>query len=326
MSDLKKWLMTDIEDFPEAEVSSSEKNQMNRRLLGKKRKAPWLAKLALAAGIFLASAATATIAFPSLASQIPVLQNIVSYFDGDELIFNHFSEMAQPIGLAKTSNGTTVAIEEAVYDGTSVTISFALKTEKDLGKFPNTSGLLEASGAGGSGSVTVMEKVDDTTYAGMITMAPDFFFGPPSTLNLSWKPEAFEDMETGTRVSGDWAFEFKLKAIDSEKVSIGKEVSFEGGSYTLDKLKLTKLSTVMTLSKDKIDENHYMTEWQLKDDLGNIYPMQFGTGSESRQQFTFEALDPAASSVTIIPTITYVENVEDEGIPVDASSVSIEIK
>lgn len=326
MSDLNKWLMTDIEEIPEADVSDFEKKRMKKRLLGQRKKTVRPKNLALAAGIAIAVATTTFTAFPSLASQFPVLQDIVSYFDYDELVFNHFSEVAQPLGLKETSNRATITVEEAVFDGTSVTIAFALETPTDLGASPNADGLLEAAWTRGSGSYTSMSKVNDTTYAGMITMAPDFIWKTPQTVKLSWEVDSFTDMETGAKVEGDWKFDFKLKALDSVQVPISKNVDFKGGAYKLDKLRLTKLSTVVTMHKKGIDEDHYMTDWQLRDDLGNVYPMQFGTGSGDLQQFTFEALDPKAGSVTIQPIIKFVEHIDDPGVPVETAPVTLELK
>lgn len=326
MSDLNKWLTTDIEEIPEADVSEIEKKRMKKRLLGQRRKTVWLKNLALAAGIVVAVATTTVTALPSLASQIPILQDIVSYFDDDELLFNHFSEVAQPLGLQKTSNRSTITIEEAVFDGTSVTLAFVLETPTDLGASPNADSLLEAAWTRGSGSYTSMSKVNDTTYAGMITMAPTFIWKAPHTVKLSWEVDSFTDMETGAKIEGDWEFDFKLKALDSVQIHIGKNIDFEGGSYKLDKLRLTKLSTVVTMRKKGIDEDQYMTDWQLKDDLGNVYPMQFGTGSGEHQQFTFEALDPKAVSVTIQPIIKFVEHIDDPGVLVEAAPVTVELE
>ncbi|MGI2329050.1 DUF4179 domain-containing protein [Planococcus sp. YIM B11945] len=328
MSDLNKFLMADVEEIPEADVSSFEKKVMKKRLLGKKRKAPWLKKLAAAASILIAASGATAVAFPSLASQIPILQNIVSYFEDDELLFNHFSEVAQPLGLTETASDSTITIEEAVYDGTSVTISFALKTDIDLGNLPVASGQLEAEGAGGSGSSISMNKANDTTYAGLITMAPDFGKRPPKTLNVSWEPQVFEDFETGHKLEGDWAFSFKLNAIDSKSVQVDHRVNVGDGSYTVNELLLTKLSTVLSLDKENIDEDHYITEWQITDNIGNAHIAQFGTGSESHMQFTFEALDPEATAVTITPLVQYYENMQDEkveGEKIDLPSVTVEL-
>lgn len=332
MNDFHKLLNTDIEDIPEAPVSKLEKKAMKRRLLGQKKKTGWLLKTAVAAALLIATGITMVTAFPTIASQIPVLQDIVSYFDEEELIFPHFSEVAQPLNMTQTSNGSTLSLEEAVYDGTSVTISFALKTETDLGPTPLPSEMIEASGSKGYGASIDMRKVNGSTYAGFISLAPDFRNSPPKSLSLSWEPVAFSDaMDAGKEITGDWSFNFKLRALEGGSFDIDETLAFEGGEYFVDDISFNKLSTVLRFESEGIDENHYVTDWQLTDNLGTIYPMVFGTGGASTfhrpyYQMTFEALDPEASSVTIQPLISYIENPEDEGIRVDIEPITVELE
>lgn len=332
MNELDKFLNTDIEDIPGAPVSKLEKKAMKRRLLGQKKKPKWLLKTAVAAALLIGTGATVVVAFPSIASQIPVLQNIVSYFEDDDLVFSHFSDVAQPLDMTQTSNGSTITLGDAVYDGTSVTISFALKTEIDLGTTPNSTGMVEAAGANGYGAAISMKKVDDATYAGVITMAPGFGNSPPKTLSLNWKPVAFEDMNNmETKITGDWSFSFKLRALQGDRFAVDKTILFDGGKYLMDDLSLNKLSTVLRFETELTDENHYVTDWQLTDNLGNVYPMVFGTGGASTfrkpfQQITFEAVDPEASTVTIQPKITYIEHPEDAGVPLEIDPIVVELK
>lgn len=332
MNDFEKFLNTDIEAIPEAPVSKLEKKAMKRRLLGQKKKPKWLLKTAVAAALLIGTAATTVVAFPSIASQIPVLQNIVSYFEDDDLVFSHFSDVAQPLDMTQTSNGSTITLGDAVYDGTSVTISFALKTDTDLGTTPNSTGMVEADGANGYGAGISMKKVDDATYAGVITMAPAFSNNPPKTLSLTWEPVAFEDMDKmETKITGDWSFSFKLRALQGDRFDVDKTIIFDGGKYLMDDLSLNKLSTVLRFETELIDENHYITDWQLTDNLGNVYPMVFGTGGASTfrkpyQQITFEAIDPDATTVTIQPEITYIENPDDAGVPLEIDPIVVELK
>lgn len=331
MNEFHKLLNTDIEDMPEAPVTALEKKRMKQRLSGQSKKPAWLLKTAVAAALLIGMAGTTIIAFPSIASQIPVLQNIVSYFDEEDLVFEHFSDVAQPLDMTQTSNGSTITLEEAVYDGTSVTVSFALKTATDLGTTPNSVGMVEADGANGYGAGISMIKVDDTTYAGVITMAPDFGNNSPKTLSLTWEPVAFEDMSNmEAKITGDWSFSFKLRALQGDRFGIDKTITFDGGKFLMDDLSLNKLSTVLRFETELIDENHYVTDWQLTDNLGNVYPMVFGTGGASTfrkpfQQITFEAIDPEATSVIIQPMIRYIENPEDAGVPIEIEPIMVEL-
>lgn len=332
MNEMEKLLNTDIEEFPEAAVTALEKKQMKQHITGHKKKPAWLLKTAIAAALLIGTAATSAVGFPSIASQIPVLQNIVSYFEDEELMFSHFSEVAQPLDMTQTSNGSTVTLEEAVYDGTSVSISFALKTDTDLGESPYSTGMIEAKGANGYGAGVSMTKVDDTRYAGVITMSPDFNNSPPNSLSLTWEPAEFMDpVNYDTKITGDWSFNFRLHAIAGQSFDINETISFEGGSYMLEDVSLTKLSTVLRFDAVGVDEDRYMTEWQLTDNLGNTYPMVFGTGGStmfgrSYQQMTFEAIDLEAENITIQPKVTYIENFEDTGTPVEISPILVDLK
>ncbi len=332
MNEFQKLLNTDIDEIPEAGVTALEKKQMKQRITGHEKKPAWLLKTAIAAVLLIGTATTTAVALPSIASQIPVLQNIVSYFEDEELIFSHFSEVAQPLDMTQTSNGSTVTLEEAVYDGTSVSISFALKTETDLGESPISTGIIEAKGANGYGAGISMTKVDDTRYAGMITMSPDFNNNPPKSLSLTWEPVEFLDaINFDKKITGDWSFNFKLRAIEGESFAINETISFEGRSYILKDLSLTKLSTVLRFDTVGIDEDHYITDWQLTDNLGNTYPMVFGTGGSSMfgrtyQQMTFEAIDAEAETLTIQPKVAYIENMDDAGTPVEIAPIIVELE
>lgn len=332
MNDFHKLLNTDIEEVLEAQVSNQDKKAMKRRLLGRKKKPGWILKTAVAAALLFGTGATMVTAFPTIASQIPILQNIVSYFEEDELIFNHFSDVAQPLNMTQTSNGSTVTLEEAVYDGTSVTISFALKTDTDLGTTPLPSEIIKASGSKGYGASIDMQKINDTTYAGLITMAPDFRNSPPKSLSLSWEPVAFSDpMIPGKEITGDWSFKFKLRSLKGASYDLDETLTFKGGHYFMDEISFNKLSTVLRFESEEIDETRYTTDWQLTDNLGNTYPMVFGTGGASTfhrpyYQITFESIDPEATSVVIQPIVSYIDNAEAGGVPIEIEPIEVELE
>lgn len=332
MNEFQKLLNTDIDEIPEAGVTALEKKQLKQRITRQKKKPAWLLKTAIAAALLIGTATTAVVALPSIASQIPVLQNIVSYFEDEELIFSHFSEVAQTLDMTQTSNGSTVTLEEAVYDGTSVSISFALKTESDLGESPYASGMIEAKGANGYGAGISMTKVDDTRYAGVITMSPDFNNNSPNSLSLTWEPVEFLDaIDYDTKIIGDWSFNFKLRAIEGESFTINETIDVERGSYLLKDLSLTKLSTVLRFDTVDIVESQYVTDWQITDNLGNSYPMVFGTGGStmfgrSYQQITFEAIDAEAETITIQPKVFYNEDMEDAGTLVEIAPIVVELE
>ncbi len=77
------------------------------------------------------------------------------FFNDEERDYKDFETFSTDIGLAQTSNGTTVMIDNAVYDGTNITISFALETEQEIEQEIEISAMnrfdvVDAIGMGGS--------------------------------------------------------------------------------------------------------------------------------------------------------------------------------
>lgn len=323
MSELNKFLMTNIEEIPGTETSNLEKKRMKKRILGQRQKTSWLKKLIVSASIILTASTTTVMVFPSLASQIPVLENIVSYFNQDRFIIKDFDEMAQPVTLTETSNDSTLTIDEAVYDGMTVTISFALKTKMDLGESPLSHELLKVAGVDGPSSSYEIEKINEDTYAGLITMNLDLKSQTADTLTVTWKPSAFQDLEGGNELYGDWSFKFKLKALSSKSIPVDYSFDFEEGTYTIKELMLTKLATNLIIAKKNFDGDPII-HWELKDNLGNTYMMQSGLGGSPYQQFMFEALNPEATSVTITPLNDLFEKVEINGKGTPSVTVELE--
>ena len=57
-------------------------------------------------------------------------------------------------------------IEDAAYDGTSITVSYAIETNKELGTNPYMSASFDVKGEEGMGATGTIEKVKGTTYVG----------------------------------------------------------------------------------------------------------------------------------------------------------------
>ncbi|MER2170989.1 MAG: DUF4179 domain-containing protein, partial [Psychrobacillus psychrodurans] len=125
---LKKWMDLDIDNLDFVEVTDMEKARVKQHVLKKHKKAPLWRNIAVASIVVLSATVTTGFAFPTIASQIPFMENIIGYFTDDERSSN-FETFSTDIGLVETSNGTTVMIENAVYDGTNITVSYAIETE-----------------------------------------------------------------------------------------------------------------------------------------------------------------------------------------------------
>ena len=77
-------------------------------------------------GLFVASVIN-----PSLASGIPVIENIFEDLNETFCLNTSYSTYAQGIGQTQTKNGVTVSIEEAVSDGHNLYLTYKIKSQKN---------------------------------------------------------------------------------------------------------------------------------------------------------------------------------------------------
>ena len=80
------------------------------------------------------SSAYVSPAFANLVSQIPIIGYAFEHFILQEEYYESYEEIRTQIGLVAESNGVELIIEQAFYDGNTVTLSYVLRTEGKLGK------------------------------------------------------------------------------------------------------------------------------------------------------------------------------------------------
>ncbi|WP_399629406.1 DUF4179 domain-containing protein [Sporosarcina sp. SG10008] len=234
----------------------------------------------LAAAMILGLSTTSVaFAFPSIAAQIPFMDNVISFFYDGERDYKNFETFSTDIGLAQTSNGTTVMIDNAVYDGTNVTILYAIETEQEVEqeieiRAMNWFDVVGASGKGGSEKIT---KISDNRYVGLASFTPDFEDEKyPETIEITWNPEAFKSLSNDLEVEGDWSFAFSLNRLEGDIELLNETVQNENMNFTLQSIEFTDVSTV--ISYEQVVSGELLKEWQsvtpvfyVTDDLGNVY-------------------------------------------------------
>lgn len=273
--------------------------------------------LAAAAMLLGLSATLVAFAVPSIASQIPFMDNVVSFFDDEERDYKDFETFSTDIGLAQTSNGTTVMIDNAVYDGTNVTISFALETKQDIEKDIEVHAekwfdVVGADGMRGSEKIT---KISDNRYVGLASFTPYFESGKhPETIEVTWKPEAFNSTSNDLVLKGDWSFDFSLNRLDGDIELLNKTVKNENVNFTLQSVEFTDVSTV--INYEQVASDKLLKKWEevtpvfkVTDDLGNVYMNGTGgggTSSDNGKTFKgtsdFGTIHKGANKLIIQPT------------------------
>lgn len=316
MKEFESLLRRDIDEFELVEVSELERKRVKNFVLGtKKKKRRLLRNIVAAALIFVGTSVTVSFAFPTLASQLPLAKNIMSYFKDQELVYSDFFENSTTIEQFQSSNGVAIMIENVVFDGTSLTVTYALETAERLGKNLYSTGRFDIQGTTGGAAASKVEKINDTSYVGFETITPHFKNGHTlESLDVTWAPTSFTDIETGTEIKGNWLFHFTVDQIEGNERIVGQSTRSEGIVFNIQTIDQTDLSTVINYELF-IDEEvrkkypHASVSLAVTDNLGHHYVSQGngGVGKEDGSYYEYsdrlKSINPKATSLNIIPTV-----------------------
>ncbi|QDQ02532.1 DUF4179 domain-containing protein [Lysinibacillus fusiformis] len=314
MKELQSMLQVDIDEIELAKVTEIERKRVKNFVLGtRKKKYSVLKKVVAAALILVGSTVTVGFTFPTLASQLPFMQNIINHFTDKESIYSNFSENATTIGQMQSSNGISIMIENAVFDGTSLTVTYAIETEEKLGEKIFSNDVFNIKGASGAGFSSKIEKIDDATYVGIANVTPIFNEGKTiDTMDVTWAPKSFTT--SGTQIKGDWQFHFTVDKLVGNTQFVDQSTHLDGVTLLIQSIDKTDVSTVIHY-KQFADEDvrkkwaHVSATLAITDNLGHRYEVQGNGGFGAADSSSFEgsntmkAIDPQATSLTIISTI-----------------------
>lgn len=117
--------------------------------------------------IGLISSAYVSPAFANFVTKIPIIGQAFDYFIQLEDYYQAYEEVSTDIGIVQESNGIEIIIEKAFYDGNTVTLSYIIRAEEDLGSSPTFENLpkniVNGSYDGG--------YVNGVGYVGMMTLS-----------------------------------------------------------------------------------------------------------------------------------------------------------
>nr|WP_198044784.1 DUF4179 domain-containing protein [Lysinibacillus timonensis] len=315
-NDFQQWLDLDIEKIEEKPLNELQKNTIKNNILGNKKrnraKKSWL--VAAVAGVTILS--TSYFTLPTIASQIPFIENIVSFVDPD-FVPSHYEELSTVIGEVQSSNGIDLMIESAVFDGTNLIITYAVKTENDLGDNPNVKQRLDIKGSTGMGSVSSFEKIDETTYVGVEKIRPYFNGSSPEEVAIIWQPEAFINSSTESSFAGDWSFEFKISALPTNTQQVAATSTNDDAEFMITSVTYSDLTAVLKYEFNIAES--VKKEWpfstvdivEVKDNFGNIHEIHGNGGivSEDGHGFDWSAtlytLTEEVTTLTVTPEIYY---------------------
>lgn len=301
----------------------------------KQQKFPFIriVKYTAAVGILsmgLISSAYVSPAFANFVTNIPIIGQAFDYFIQLEDYYQAYEEISTDIGLVQESNGIEIIIEKAFYDGNTVTLSYVIRGEEDLGSSPTFENLpTNIMNGGYEGGY-----VNGVGYVGMMTLS--MRDKTQEKVNIEWRPQA---IHSGEKVmKGDWYFEFSLSKLEGKQIVINEQVNKEGVTVKLIDAIKTEVNLTINYLQD-IDPavherwNYVEAELSAIDNLGNNYEVPYNSGygtvdGDSSEDITWNAtihgLDPEATSITFYP-FAHVSKSQSDNKRIDFEPITIEL-
>lgn len=141
------------------------------------------------------SVATLGIGFPTYAGGLPIVGDIFRFLDnGRTGLHENYKEFSTELNMTRESNGVKVTINDAVFDGRTVTITYSIESEKDLGEHPSIFGSPQVSMSNGAAGSSKTTKVGDKKYVGMTTTS-DLGSKRMDVANVRWNMESINMYE-----------------------------------------------------------------------------------------------------------------------------------
>ena len=298
-----------VTEFEKAKVKSA----LKRSITKKKKRMGWKMNAAAAAIVIGLSTATVGLAFPAYAGNIPVIGDIFRFLDfGETGLYDNYKEYSTEMNLIQESNNIKITINDAIYDGETVAITYSIESDRDLGENPYmfSADVKGSTGAAGSSHVT---KLDDYHYVGLDKITP--FSLTSDTADIKWKIGSISRTDTGEKIKGNWKFAFSLPATDSQIQLTNQSVEQNGVTVNIEKVAFTPMSFIVHYNQQATQQvqdkwHEAYVELEIKDDMGNVYSGE-GNGGSGQDAYTinwsktFEKLDPNATKLMVTPHVTF---------------------
>lgn len=337
---LKHWIDLDIDQLEPKPLSNQQRKNIKQRVLANdkpKKKKFYVRAIAIAATLGLSVATAGYFALPTIAEQVPFIQNVLTYFEDDELP-NAYADFATIVEQVQTSNGVDVMIKDAVYDGTNVMITYAIQTERALGVSPQAEGWIdikESEGLSGTGSI---EKINATTFVGVEKVTPNFKKESPEEIHVQWIPKTLVNTQTNEQIDGNWKFEFSLPRLSTTFLQLDESLKQDGITLTMKSLEQSEMAAVLEygfeIEEAVLQDSSFISVEMIgvTDNLGNVYEVSgngsisYDNGTMTESRTTIYSLNKEATSLTITPVIYYSKGAEGLHKETPMRPVTIELK
>ncbi|PEM04431.1 anti-sigma factor [Bacillus cereus] len=309
----------DEKELEEIEASEIEKEKVKRNvkqsIRTKKKMKSWKKGVAAASILVGLSVATLGIGFPTYAGGLPIVGDIFRFLDnGRTGLYENYKEFSTELNMTRESNGIKITLNDAVFNGRTVTITYSIESDKDLGENPNVIEFLQIAGFNGTTGSSKITKVDDKKYVGMST-ATDVDGIKMDAANVKWEIDKIETVDGTQSIKGNWNFELSLNAMDSKEVKLKGSSENELIKVNINKMEVTPMSFIVFYNQEESKALRSIwdsadVELEIKDDLGNHYTGEGNGGSstvaephKSSWSATFQKLNKNATKLIVTPRV-----------------------
>ena len=313
------------------EVNDLEMTRIKQRVFKKRGRKRIPKIVGFAAAIVFAVNVAASVTFPAYAEKIPFLSSVFQLFnDENKYVFEDYEGFATDIAVTKESNGISITITDAVYDGENVTVAYTMTSEKELGTRPSLEGefiieeLKKRYENKGYSTRSIVERISEHEYAGLFVY--QLIQGSkPKEVHVSWNGNAVIDLNNvSTAYEGDWNFQFHLKTLESKTTKLadaGLLLQEDGIEINMSKMVTTPVSTTLYMTErvlhnqfqPPIDDWHGVhIEYKVVDNIGNEYKTipYYGIGVQkelnnlSQPRLMMNKIHKDATLLTITPYVS----------------------
>lgn len=325
----------DVNEFEEVEADELErarvKKMVRERIKQSDNPGGWKKRIkgkGLAAAIVIMAAGIGGLglAFPAYAREVPVVGDIFRFLDGGRSgVYDLYKESALDIDMAKADNGIEVTLNQGVYDGKTLVLTYTIKTAKDFGENPHLNSILDVDFAQGTAGSEGLKRVSPGVYVGQSNYT---FFSEGEdrkAISFRWSISGLTNMDEGLRTEDNKTtacrlnYSVSLKALDYKVLEVPENrAEAQQVAISLKRLSATPINTILYYAEEVPGNlvNAVQMAWEIKDDLGNVYTYEEngGQGEASGEMLkmeyvlTFKHLDPQAKTLFIRPTLKLVSS------------------
>ncbi|HHW35731.1 MAG TPA: DUF4179 domain-containing protein [Bacillales bacterium] len=316
----------DENEFEEMEVSEFEKAKVKRTVMKslkqKKKIKGWKRNVATAAILVGLSITAFGLTFPAYAGSTPIIGDIFRFLDnGRTGLYDDYKEYSTEINMTEESKGIKVTINDAIYDGQTVSVTYSIESDRDLGDDPIIFDHLDIKGSTGTAGSSKISKVDENHYVGLVT-ASSFNVTDEETIKIKWDIDSITIPEKQQEINGNWNFALALEATERNTQLSDRGAEQNGVKVNIGKLSITPMSFIVYY--DQVVSEVVRNKWhgvyvdiEVKDNLGNSYSGEGNGGTGDSEGYnmswskTFGKLDSNATKLIITPHITLWEHTSE---------------